>query len=395
MSEQSLVQAHIVPSLYSLADLIVLKSITPLHAGTGRASGVVDLPIQRDEYGYPCVYASSIKGALKTSLLYAFTKEFGNDYENARKAVQAVLGPEPEEGESFESAIAVLDAYLLTFPVRSLKGVYTYVTTPTLLRRFCDRLEILESYLEETGKESKEETIATKLRNIIEILEEKIANKTDVAVCTSGGCDSLKVNELGGKAILVEEVFLDVKSLGELGASGESIKFIDKLIRSKLKLEKPLLVVSDDVAREVIERGLFRLTRVRLNRETKTVERGALWTEEYLPPKTILHSLILYKKPPLSKGFVKSVLGKHEEDITEKDYLEALKKLHLLDDNKVKRVEASTNLVEKLNLLAEAIREVFRRAINEQLRGYLILGGHETIGKGIVKVEFLDTSGLP
>ena len=115
----------VVPSTYLLSDLIVLRAVTPVHAGVGRAGGVVDLPVQRDEYGYPCIYSSSLKGALKAGLLQAFLKSLGGGsgaYHRALMAVQALLGPEPEEGESFESSVALLDAYLFAMPVRSLRG---------------------------------------------------------------------------------------------------------------------------------------------------------------------------------------------------------------------------------------------------------------------------------
>ena len=130
MKDQSF-QIHTIPSIYSAADLILLKSVTPVHAGVGKTGGIVDLPIQKDEIGYPCIYSSSIKGALKTALLSAMIQVDGN-YINAKKRVTVLLGPEPEEGETFESSIAILDAYLIALPVRSLKGVYIcYFTIST------------------------------------------------------------------------------------------------------------------------------------------------------------------------------------------------------------------------------------------------------------------------
>ena len=45
--------------------LIIGYAVTPLHPGAGRVPGVVDLPVQRDPMGYPMLYASSLKGALK------------------------------------------------------------------------------------------------------------------------------------------------------------------------------------------------------------------------------------------------------------------------------------------------------------------------------------------
>ena len=47
--------------------ILGLLAQTSIHAGTGSNTGVVDLPIQREAHtAYPCVFGSSMKGALRT-----------------------------------------------------------------------------------------------------------------------------------------------------------------------------------------------------------------------------------------------------------------------------------------------------------------------------------------
>jgi CRISPR-associated protein Cmr4 len=122
--------------LYSLATLIFLKALTPVHVGTGREEALhVDLPVQRDEFGFPTIWASSLKGAIKANVRDEKIK-IGNEEISFRK----LLGSDPGEPETIPSHIAFLDAKLLLTPARSLDNVWIYVTTPHLL-------EYLNTYL--------------------------------------------------------------------------------------------------------------------------------------------------------------------------------------------------------------------------------------------------------
>ncbi len=384
-----------VPSPYLSSNLVMVRTITPVHAGVGRAGGVIDLPIQRDEYGYPSIYSSSLKGAFKTALLQAFLKEL-NNYSKARRSVQALLGPEPEERESFESSVAFLDAYLFAMPVRSLKGVYVYVTSPLLLKRFYERFELLTKIFRE-GKEQEERDKAREIDSILKALRE-IAEKDlqpSEAVCIDENmCKKFKESALGGKIVLAEEFLLDiVKDINE-----DHVKRLNNFSRRVIGLDKSLLVVSDEneLAKNIIERSVLRFTRVKLSRETKTVSAGP-WTEEYLPPKTVLHTMALFKKPSLSNNFVKKILGNHNKEKKhqdEEDYLNALEKLGILGREQVAAINNSASIIEKMQLITKSVENKFKQIIKDSLKGYIILGGHETIGKGIVSLRLLSLEDL-
>ena len=45
--------------------LLLGYGVEPVHPGAGRSPGVVDLPVVRDEAGYPYVPRSEVRGALK------------------------------------------------------------------------------------------------------------------------------------------------------------------------------------------------------------------------------------------------------------------------------------------------------------------------------------------
>lgn len=390
-----------VQSFYLASDLIVLKTITPLHAGVGRAGKLVDLPIQRDEYGFPCIYSSSLKGALKTAQVHAFLRSFKDcrdPYSKALMAVQALLGPDPEEGESFESSIALLDAYLLAMPVRSLKGIYVYVTSPILLKRFYERLELLASIPGESRQGKGEQTGVDVVKKTIDIYEliAKIDPGPRKAICMGEDkdCENLRVKELKNKIVLAEEYFLEI-NLPE-NITKEQISKMNTFVKNIFRLDKPLLIVDDFTARDLVERSILRLTRVRLRRETKTFQERGLWSEEYLPPKTVLHSIALYKKPSLSNSFVNKILGseKNKDQLDEEYYLEALKKLQILNDRQAEDIKSGDSIIEKMQIVACAVRNKVRDLINVQLGGYLILGGHETIGKGIVSIKLCSLKDL-
>src|SRR5581483_2990503 len=100
--------------MFEATALLFIYVETPLHAGTARGLGAVDLPIQRERTtGYPIVQASSLKGRLR-----AEARRWGM----MEAEWEAIFGPETERASDHAGALAVGDARLLLFPVRSLAG---------------------------------------------------------------------------------------------------------------------------------------------------------------------------------------------------------------------------------------------------------------------------------
>ncbi|WP_156328029.1 RAMP superfamily CRISPR-associated protein [Pyrodictium delaneyi] len=95
-------------------DPVLASALTPLHPGAGRAPGVVDLPVQRDPYGYPLIPASSIKGALKTQAGQRRNCISGGRVACSSsdcRAVCCIFGPEPGEGDEGASAVSIIDFF--------------------------------------------------------------------------------------------------------------------------------------------------------------------------------------------------------------------------------------------------------------------------------------------
>jgi len=296
---------------YELARVILIRSLSELHPGTGRGGEIADLMVQRDGVGFPVIYSSSLKGAMKSSLYYK------------DKDLCKLLGPEPDEEEKFLSPIAVMTSYILSFPVRSLKGICTNVTSPFLLRRFASYLD-MASTLRSEYKEKAE-------------LIKRISSFGKNPATT--GFKNKHVVEGLGRAVLCEEFEVEESSIEEK----EEMDQLKELIG--LDGSETLISLSDDTAKGLVERSLLRITRIAIDRSKKTVKKGGLWTEEAIPPGTIFFTALL-------------------------SYGEEYLKRHL-PDLKRKLEEEKTNPIDI----------ILNRA------AYLIIGGDETVGRGIVALR--------
>lgn len=98
-----------------------LLAETPIHPGTGRGLGVVDLPVAREAAtDYPVLVGSSLKGALVDKARSANIEGRASRF-----------GSQSQAGD-----MLVSDARLLLLPVRSLTGSYRWATCPHLIERY-------------------------------------------------------------------------------------------------------------------------------------------------------------------------------------------------------------------------------------------------------------------
>jgi CRISPR-associated protein Cmr4 len=114
--------------------LLIIHALTSLHPGSGTALGIVDLPIQRERHtGWPIIPGSALKGIIRDACRKKTTKE------EEKKKLLIVFGPEnvqeASSDNSYAGAVSFTDARILAFPVRSLKGVFAWITCAGLLKR--------------------------------------------------------------------------------------------------------------------------------------------------------------------------------------------------------------------------------------------------------------------
>jgi len=104
---------------------VTYEAITPIHVGSGQDVGIVDLPVIRERTtDHPFLPGSGIRGALRDRC----EREPG-------ALVRRLFGAEGED-EPSAGCVVVLDAHLVLFPVRSIPGVFRWITAPFPLSRW-------------------------------------------------------------------------------------------------------------------------------------------------------------------------------------------------------------------------------------------------------------------
>ncbi|MGC9117048.1 MAG: type III-B CRISPR module RAMP protein Cmr4, partial [Conexivisphaera sp.] len=101
--------------------LLLAYSLTPVHAGAGRSVGAVDLPVQRDPIGYPVIFSSSFKGALRDNL--------GARLGHGDKFIKCLFGSDVEEAQKESGRLILTDLYPILYPVANVERGYVYITT--------------------------------------------------------------------------------------------------------------------------------------------------------------------------------------------------------------------------------------------------------------------------
>ncbi len=242
---------------------LFLYTETSLHAGTGSTVSAVDLPIQRERTTrHPLVQGSGIKGALRSQLLKTDYEKslFGPSTDDMNKLRNA-----GRENDTYAGALSVGDARIVLFPVRSLTGVFAYITCPMVLARVRRSIPNIPALSQSVG-------ISTGL----------VTSKS--AVTTSS---QLVLEEFS----FGTQISPDVDLLAQWFADN-ALPTGDEYAYWREKLPNSLVVLSDDDFTEFTVNSTEIVTRVRIDSAKKTVERGALWTQEALPSDTLLMSSV-------------------------------------------------------------------------------------------------------
>jgi len=128
--------------------VFTITAKTNLHVGSGSQNyGIIDNLIQRDPLtGFPCIYSSSLKGAIREYFRYYLKKDaLWNDQESANFLMHVFGFDRKDKIEDEEQALETpeikqkpgkyrfLQADLLSIPVRSDKRLFYRVTCPYLL----------------------------------------------------------------------------------------------------------------------------------------------------------------------------------------------------------------------------------------------------------------------
>ncbi|MFW5916581.1 MAG: type III-B CRISPR module RAMP protein Cmr4 [Bacteroidota bacterium] len=253
--------------MYKIAKPLFLIAESPMHPGSGNALGVVDQPIQRESHtAFPKIEASSLKGSLRNS--------FDQNTSNSKDDIEAVFGP--ENGNDHAAALGFTDARLLLFPVKSMKGVFAWITCPAVLQRFQD--DLTNSCADESFK-------IEELPGYLEEGEAVLTAKSDEITISS--------------QVILEEYAFNCKQDYEIKIEDKSLAewFSEKLFPNgnlwSEKLKSSLVIVSNDTFKDFVTMSTEVITRNKIDNTTGTASDTSLFTEEYLPSETVLYALVL------------------------------------------------------------------------------------------------------
>jgi len=237
--------------------LLFIHALTGLHPGSGTALGVVDLPVQRERHtDWPIIPGSSLKGVMRA--------ECARD-NREDKDVLAVFGPEIGSASDHAGAVAFSDARILAFPVRSLTGVFAWVTCPAVLERLSRDFGLV-------GRDNFP---------VVPKVEE------DTAACV----ENSPLITHGGRLMLEEFEFSRGGDAREVADWIASRAVEDAGTQDRLRFH--LAILHDNDFTHFVRNATEVVARVGLNYERKTVRKGALFYEEYLPAETLFYSLVL------------------------------------------------------------------------------------------------------
>ena len=255
-----------------------IHALSGLHMGTGQGTGVIDLPIAREKStGLPIVPGSGVKGVLRD-----LCRPEPGDSNGYKKTWETLFGPEATElqdEKGFAGALAVQDAQLLCLPVRSVYGVFAWVSCPFILRRYQRDCLLVQ----------KQDELA-----IPEPDNAKQALVTSEDCCLAGLVQDITQEQSTRKVILEDLTFTEQPSMEVANLAEEIGRKVfpgaeedwQKFFRDRF------MVVSDNVFSFLAETGTEIRARIKLQEDTRTVQKGGLWYEENLPAETILYGML-------------------------------------------------------------------------------------------------------
>ncbi len=262
---------------------------TPLHAGTGRGLGAIDLPIQRERITYyPIIQAGSLKGRLRAE---ADKLVKHNASSLGKVEFEAIFGKAGEDGQSYAGALSPSDARLLLLPVRSLAGVFAWTTSRQVLQRLLR--DLAPAKIQNEAYRNSYEKLESALARIKGQPPEPESDEAERWALLGSQPQMIA----GGNVVLEEFAFVP-KSRDGIGQAVDEIGrwLADNALPDapeyaywKWALPHHLVILPEDDFRDFSMFGLEVATRVALNSETKTVKEGP-WNEETLPAETLLYA---------------------------------------------------------------------------------------------------------
>lgn len=239
-----------------------LYAESSVHVGGGDSVGAIDLAIAREKYtDFPFIPSSGVKGALRS-----WYTDFQSDQEKEDQIIDILFGP-LKDGSDHAGAAVFTDARILLFPVRTLKGVFAWITCPFVIERFFRDMKL-------AGKE-------------VPNLKVPSLDGENVLVPMAS------VNLIKEKAVLEEFTYNATKvDLSDfISFFKTAFPASDDYNYWREKLDTNLIIMGDDEFRDFVKTSTEVQARIRIDSETKTVSTGALFYQENLPCESLLYCI--------------------------------------------------------------------------------------------------------
>lgn len=244
------------------AALLFIHAQTGLHPGSGTALGTVDLPIQRERHTqWPIIPGSTLKGVVRDACRPADRNG------PAREDWLAAFGPETDDADEHAGALSFTDARILAFPVRSLRGVFAWVTCAAVVERLQRDLNLAWTNSNAFGLST--------------------APARNNALCQQNS--PLVVD--GNRLVLEEFEFERTGDASAVTAWVSQRAVADQA--TQRRLQSHLVVLHDDDFTHFVRHATEVVARIALDYERKTVKGTALFYEEFLPVETLFYSVVL------------------------------------------------------------------------------------------------------
>jgi len=239
--------------MYSGAQLFTIRSLTPIHPGSGNSLAYVDLPIQRERHtSFPMIAGSSLKGVIRD-----LARRTWND-----EKVKEVFGSE-ETGKQ-ASQVGFTDAKILFYPVRSVRGIFALVTCPYVLQRFVNEVKSIVNQ---------------------EIDLSQISLADNEAICSSESVLFIDPNQK--TQIGLEEFLFQAKQQNDLNNLFQKLGLSDE--------QERIAIISDSVFTDLVNYAVDVRTRISIDQSTGVVKNGALFVVEMVPSEAIFYAFVLWK----------------------------------------------------------------------------------------------------
>lgn len=236
-----------------------LQAITPLHVGSGKGVGFIDLPIMREKVtNWPIVPGSAVKGVMRDHFEQKWPVPRNTE---KQQLINTAFGRASVDKESNAGSLVLTDAHIVCLPVRSLYGTFAYATSPIVLER-------VKRDLVAAGYTNLPVTPDVSGRNAYHPTDSKIVDD---------------------RTIFFEDLDFDSNPDDDSGNWAETLAgiiFSDVMWRDIFK--KRFVILSDDCFTFLAETGTEVAAHIKIDDTRKIVANQALWYEEALPSEAIL-----------------------------------------------------------------------------------------------------------